>query len=488
MALVSGKLQMQHLAWRAGFGEKFPVVESWARKSRKQIVDNVLIGSDKDKSEPLMVLDKSDLPDPHKAIMTAEEKKMVQKMHIQGIKDLNVAWVNTMIESEHPLREKMALLWHGHFAARTTSVLFSQQLLQVIRDNALGNFGDLLTGVSKSPAMLQYLNNQQNRKAHPNENFAREVMELFTLGRGHYTENDVKEAARAFTGWTYDSNGNFEFRPKDHDTGEKTVLGKTGNFTGDDVLKILLEHEQTARFITAKIYRFFVDDVVDEQRVNALAHDFYTSGFNLKQLMRTIFMADWFYDQRFIGGHIKSPVELVVGLCRTLPIKFQRDEVILSFQQVMGQVLFYPPNVAGWPGGRSWIDSSTLMYRMQLPKKILNDQSSGDIKPKEITPEMVMTADAKVVKQDKTTMQVNDVLKKQVAKQIDATVDWQPYLKEYGKVTRENLANAIISSLLLTNKSVNKQVLESYADSTTRESYIKTVTIAVMGTPEYQMC
>lgn len=487
MASISGKLQMQHLAWRAGFGENLPVVEEWSRKNRKQIVDKVLIGSDNDKSEPLKVLDKSDLPDPHKAVMTAQEKKMVQQMHIQGIKDLNVSWVSTMITSEHPLREKIALLWHGHFAARTTSVLFSQQLLQVIRDNALGNFGDLLTGVSKSPAMLQYLNNQQNRKAHPNENFAREVMELFTLGRGHYTEDDVKEAARAFTGWTYDSNGNFEFRPKDHDTGQKTVLGKTGNFNGDDVLKILLEHEQTARFITGKIYRFFVDDVVDEQRVNALAHDFYTSGYNIKQLMRTIFMSDWFYDKRFIGGHIKSPVELIVGLCRTLPIEFEREEVLLSFQQVMGQVLFYPPNVAGWPGGRSWIDSSTLTFRMQLPKKILYDQQS-DVKPKEITPEMVMTADAKVVKQDKTTMQVNDALKKQYDKQISAKVNWQPYLKEYDKVKRENLANSIISSLLITNKSVNQQLVERYADSTSRESFIKTVTIAVMSTPEYQMC
>ncbi|SFD25113.1 Uncharacterized conserved protein, DUF1800 family [Chitinophaga sp. CF118] len=477
---IPGKLQMQHLAWRAGFGENHLVIEDWARKRRKQIVDNVMIGNEKEKSEPLIVTDESDLPDTPKKEMTLEEKKMERKMQMQGIKELNIAWINVMINTEHPLREKMALFWHGHFAARTTRALFSQQLLEVIRTHALGNFGDLLTEVSKSPAMLEYLNNKQNRKAHPNENFAREVMELFTLGRGNYTETDVKESARAFTGWGYDVDGNFQFREKEHDRGEKTVLGKTGDFNGDDVLKILLEHKQTAKFITTKIYKFFVDDVVDEEKVNALADKFYASGYNIKSLMQNIFMADWFYDKRYIGGHIKSPIELIVGLRRTIPVKFEKEEVMLSFQQILGQVLFYPPNVAGWPGGRNWIDSSSLMYRMQLPQMILYDKESV-IMPKEITPEMGMT-------QYKAAMQVNEALKKQYAKKISAEINWQPYLKEYDKVKRENLADSITDTLLLTNMRVNKQLLDRYADSSSRESYIKTVTIAIMSTPEYQMC
>lgn len=466
-------LQLQHLAWRAGFGEPPNVIDSWTHKRRKQIVDKILIG--KEKSGSLKIIDRSDLPDINRKEMTREEKQMRRKMEVQGIKDLNISWINTMISSEHPLREKMALFWHGHFAARTTRVLFSQELLDVIRNNALGNFGELLAGVSKSPAMLEYLNNKQNRKAHPNENFAREVMELFTLGRGNYTETDVKESARAFTGWSYDAEGNFRFREKDHDEGEKTVLGKTGNFNGDDVLKILLENKQTAKFICTKVYKFFVDDTVDEDKVNFLADKFYTSNYNINELMQSLFMADWFYDKKYIGTHIKSPIELIVGLRRSIPVNFEREEVMLSFQQILGQVLFYPPNVAGWPGGRNWIDSSSLMYRMQLPQLILLDKQSL-IMPKEITPEMG------------TMMQLNETLRKQYAKRISTFTNWAPYIKEYEKVKREDLAATISNNLLLTTKGINKEILDHYADSTSRESYIKSVTIAVMSTPEYQLC
>jgi uncharacterized protein (DUF1800 family) len=482
MAPMSGKLQMQHLAWRAGFGESLPVIEDWSHKKRKQIVDKVLIGPEKDKSAPVTLTNPPETPDIPKGQMTKDEKKEKRRMETQGIKDLNIAWINTMVNSEHPLREKMALFWHGHFASRTTRAVFSEQLLEVIRTNALGNFGDLLIGVSKSSAMLEYLNNKQNRKAHPNENFAREVMELFTLGRGNYTETDIKESARAFTGWSYDEDGNFVFRANAHDDGEKTFLGKTGNFTGDDVLKILLENKQTATFITAKIYKFFVDDVADEAKINLLADKFYTSGYDIKELMRNIFMADWFYDPRYIGGHIKSPVELIVGLRRTIPITFEREEVMLVFQQVLGQTLFYPPNVAGWPGGRNWIDSSSLMYRLQLPQMILYDKES-DIKPKEITPEMGM-----MQYKEPATAQVNTALRKQYAKRIKTDINWVPYIKEYEKVSRENLAATITATLLLTNKSVSKELLDSYADVSSRESYIKSVTIAVMSTPEYQLC
>jgi uncharacterized protein (DUF1800 family) len=482
MTPIPGKLQMQHLAWRAGFGESLPVIEEWSHKKRKQVVDKVLIGREKDQLTPLTLSNPPEVSDTPKSEMTKDEKKEKRQMEMQGIKDLNIAWINTMVNSEHPLREKMALFWHGHFASRANRAVFNQQLLDVIRTNALGNFGELLTGVSKSSAMLEYLNNKQNRKAHPNENFAREVMELFTLGRGNYTETDVKESARAFTGWNYDADGNFVFQEKAHDTGDKTFLGKTGNFNGDDVLKILLENKQTAKFITAKIYKFFVDDVPDDAKINALADKFYASNYDIKELMRTIFMADWFYDSRYIGGHIKSPIELIVGLRKTIPITFEKEEVMLSFQQILGQTLFYPPNVAGWPGGRNWIDSSSLMYRLQLPQMVLYDKES-DIKPKEIIPEMGM-----MQYKEPATAQVNAAFRKQLNKKIKTTVNWQPYFKEYEKVSRENLATTISDTLLLTNKSVNKALLDSYADATSRESYIKSVTIAIMSTPEYQLC
>lgn len=480
--MVPEKLQMQHLAWRAGFGERYPVIADWTHRRRKQIVSKILIGPAKDETTPIKIIDQSDLPDyKKKKDLDADTRKMVQQMNTQGIKDLNVSWVDEMVRSTHPLREKMALFWHGHFACRTQNVLFNQQLLNVIRVNALGNFGDLLTAVSKTPAMLQFLNNQQNRKAHPNENFAREVMELFTMGRGNYTEQDIKEAARAFTGWAFDDDGNFVFREKTHDEGVKNLLGKQGNFNGDDVLKILLEKKATAHFITAKVYKFFVDEETpDAEKINALADKFYNSGYDIKELMRNIFMADWFYDSQLIGTHIKSPIELLVGFRRTIPVDFDREEVMISFQQVLGQTLFYPPNVAGWPGGRNWIDSSSLMYRMQLPAMILYEKDFN-IQPKEITPEMGMGS-------YKVTQEVNEAARKQYARKIKGVIHWDDYLQDYKDVTRDELAATIADTLLQNSKNVSRKILENYADITSREQFIKTVTIAVMSTPEYQLC
>ena len=197
---------------------------------------------------------------------------------------------------------------------------FSQELLQIIRTNALGSFADMLKAVSKSPAMLQFLNNQQNKKSHPNENFAREVMELFTMGRGNYTENDVKEAARAFTGWAFNAQGQFVFRKNQHDDGNKTFLGKTGNFDGDDILNMLLEHKQTANYISKKIYRYFVNENIDDRNQQWLSGRFYSNNYNIAKLLEDIYTSDWFYDEKNIGIRIKSPVELLAGKIIFAPV------------------------------------------------------------------------------------------------------------------------------------------------------------------------
>ena len=196
---------------------------------------------------------------------------MIRKQSVQDIAKLNIRWLDEMTTSDAQLLEKMSLFWHGHFASKTVNILYDQALLNVIRENALGNFRDLLMNVSKSASMIQFLNNNQNKKSHPNENFARELMELFTIGRGNYTETDVKESARAFTGWGTNLQGGFDFRPRQHDDGIKTFFGKTGNFSGEDILEILLAQKQTSVFITRKIYRFFVNDIPDEEKINVLA-------------------------------------------------------------------------------------------------------------------------------------------------------------------------------------------------------------------------
>ncbi|MEO6219211.1 MAG: DUF1800 domain-containing protein, partial [Ginsengibacter sp.] len=376
--IVSNQLKNQHLLWRAAFGPMAENVNELGKISQKDLYQ-LLVKTSSKKPEQLNVANNlfdgfikgvQDVTQLQK--LSQEQKKMLRKQSVYDLKNLNLTWLGQMINSEAQLREKMSLFWHGHFACRVINIFFQQQLLNVIRENALGNFGELLREVSKSPAMISFLNNQQNKKQHPNENFAREVMELFTIGRGNYTENDVKEGARSFTGWGFNLKGEFVERLIFHDTGKKTFLGKTGNFTGDDIIDMLLEQQQTAKYITRKLYRFFVNDTPEESKIEWLADRFYHSNYDIKSLLEDIYMSDWFYDQKNIGTHIKSPVELLAGIRRLIPMELEKPETQLLFQRALGQIIFYPPNVAGWPGGKNWIDSSALMLRMRIPQ-ILTD-------------------------------------------------------------------------------------------------------------------
>jgi len=272
---ASVQLKNQHLLWRAGFG---PAVEQWndlAKGSPSKWFEALEKASRKEPM-PLKVAENvveglmNGIDGVRRTEMSKEEKQQLQKKSREEIRNLNLEWLSEMVNSEQQLREKLAFFWHGHFACRNLNAFYQQDLINIIRKNALGNFGTMLKEVSRSAAMLAFLNNQQNRKQKPNENFAREVMELFTMGRGNYTEKDIKEAARAFTGWQFKINGEFVFRPNLHDDGVKTVLSKTGNFDGDDVLNILLEQKQTATYITTKLYRFFVNDEADKEKVKWL--------------------------------------------------------------------------------------------------------------------------------------------------------------------------------------------------------------------------
>jgi len=407
-----------------------------------------------------------------------ETKKRIRQQNRDDLKRLNLVWLNEMIESKAQLREKMAFFWHGHFASRNINVFYQQQLLDIIRQHALGSFRDLLHETSKSAAILNFLNAQQNKKDSPNENFAREVMELFTMGRGHYTENDIKEAARAFTGWSANLKGEFVFRRFQHDTGKKTLLGKTGNFGGEEVLDILLEQKQTARYITQKIYSFFVNENIDKEKVEWLADRFYSSGYNIGKLMEDIFTANWFYDLKNIGTRIKSPIELLAGMRRMLPMELENEEAQLLLQRILGQILFYPPNVSGWPSGKAWIDSSSLMFRLRVPM-LINDQDDLNLSPK--TDDDVMGG-----QEDKPAMKKGGYAR--VGKPINAKVEWNTYIRNYQKVQRENLLTKMQSVLLQVTPAFKTELIKSYADSSSRESFIKTATLQIMSTPEYQMC
>jgi uncharacterized protein (DUF1800 family) len=487
--MASNQLKNQHLMWRAGFGPAAEQLSQFNRISPGQLYKAL----QKTSSAKPEYLDATDdylkglmkgfqQENMQKKELDPEEKRNVQQQTRQAIKDLNLMWLNKMIDSDQQLLEKMSLFWHGHFASRNLNVFFQQQMLDVIRQNALGSFRDLLHEVSKSAAMLNFLSANQNRKDHPNENFAREVMELFTLGRGNYTEHDVKEAARAFTGWGANIKGEFVFRRFTHDDGNKTVLGTTGNFNGDDVLDILLEQKQTSKYIAQKIYRFFVNEEVDKEKVDRLADRFYKSDYNISKLMEDIFTSDWFYNEKNIGTHIKSPIELIVGIRRMLPMKLQNESAQLLVQRVLGQVLFYPPNVAGWPGGKNWIDSSTLMMRMRLPQ-MLNDTDEFNVKPKTDDDQMMGRVD-----DDKaSTFKGNRGMGK-AGQKINTEISWDDYLKNFESVGRENIIDILTASLLQIKPTYGADVIKHYVDSQSRESYVKTGTIQIMSTPEYQMC
>lgn len=478
---VSNQTKNQHLLWRGGFGPMNEDQGLLIKATTKDYVKALFKASSKtpayidvaDNAVKGLVMGVDEIK---KQQLSDEQKKKLRQQSKEDIKNLNLRWLSEMVNSEQQLREKMSLFWHGHFASRNINILYQQQLLDIIRRNALGNFGDLLIEVSKSAAMINFLNNNQNRKGHPNENFAREVMELFTMGRGNYTETDIKEAARAFTGWGATLSGEFVFRKFQHDNGAKTILGKTGNFSGEEVLKLLLDQPQTAHFICRKIYRFFVNEEVDESRVKVLSDRFFQSNYNIASLMNELFTSDWFYDEKNIGKKIKSPVELLVGIQRVLPLQWQNPDVQLLIQRLLGQLLFYPPNVAGWPGGKTWIDSSSLMLRMRLPQLIA---STGELtaKPKDDDDQMMGRKESPLKSMGKLGGQL-----------MGASVDWPSYLKKFESTPREKLSSALLGILLQTKLSIPESVLINSSDASSRENFIKTTTLHIMSTPEYQLC
>ncbi|MES2429966.1 MAG: DUF1800 domain-containing protein [Bacteroidota bacterium] len=482
---VSNRLKNQHLLWRSAFGPMAEMSEELESMSQKKLWILLLKTSAKQPQKLQvatnlfegLVKGMQDLAQFDK--LSKDQKKELQYQSREGLKNLNLKWMDEMINSEAQLRERMSFFWHNHFSARVINIFYQQELLHTIRTNALDNFGELLRAVSKSPSMLQFLNNQQNKKKHPNENFAREVMELFTMGRGNYTETDIKEAARAFTGWGFNLQGEFVFRKKQHDDGVKTILGKTGNFDGDDVIDILLEQKQTAKFITKKIYSYFVNEKVDDAIVKSLADKFYADKYDIKKLLENIFTADWFYTEKNIGTKIKSPIDLLVGMRRMLPLELQDDAAQLLFQRLLGQILFYPPNVAGWPGGKSWIDSSTLMLRLRIPQ-IITANESINIKPK--SDDDVMMGQ---MMEEKISKQQN---KQFAAKGGTAIVDWEKVSKIFAKTSREQLLPVITAATLQTKSRVGDEVLNKYLNKESRENFIKSAVINLMSTPEYQLC
>jgi uncharacterized protein (DUF1800 family) len=299
---------------------------------------------------------------------------------------LKAWWIYRMFFGPDPLRERLTLQWHNHFATsnlkvRDLAAMWRQN--ELLRKHALDKFATLLQAVVKDPAVLIYLDAQLNRKGHPNENLAREIMELFTLGVGNYTEKDVKEAARALTGWVIEKDA-FAFQPARHDTGVKTILGQTGKWSGDDLVKILLEHPATAKRLAFRLCEvFFGEKGPGEKALDALADGLRTHDLDLGWGVETILRSQAFFATENLGTRVAGPVEFIIASARRLELFDDPPSTLLlaDWAARLGQDLFYPPNVGGWPGGTRWISTRTMISRANFAAALVEGQLSRSRKP-----------------------------------------------------------------------------------------------------------
>lgn len=441
---------------------------SWQKELQEQDLRSWINSSAKNRSIDLV--EKTEISPSTSDLPKGNIKQAIVKSRQQILK-LNGSWMTQLTDPSLVIREKVTLFWHDHFACRVRSPYLAQQQNNILRQHGLGKFGNLLSAVSKDPGMLQFLNNQQNKKSSPNENFTRELLELFTLGRGHYTEDDIRNGARAFTGWSFNPlTGKFLFREKVHDDGLKIFKGKQGKFNGEDILQIILDDKQTARFITEKIWRYFVsEEKLDSEIIASLSDKFYTSGYDIEKLLIAIFSSSWFYEERFRGNRIKSPIELLAGIMVQTGGKFEHPEAPLFLQRALSQVLFFPPNVGGWPSGTGWIDSSSLTFRMSLAS--------------------VMIKNAETNIEAKDDGDANNATNYSKAKTLFFRAPWEELANRFVKGTADE-SLAAIEDYLLAKPAMQtaKKVVRSYSGNALSDpEFIRKAFVGFMSLPEYQL-
>jgi uncharacterized protein (DUF1800 family) len=413
----------------------------------------------------------------------AKKREIVQaeqRQQRQNAIDLKYWWLRRMADGPRPLQEKMTLFWHGHFATsmekvRDAYLMWMQN--DLFRKQATGNWRELLIAMAKDPAMLVWLDQAQSRREHPNENFAREVMELFTLGEGHYAEKDITEAARAYTGWSYDRpDQEFIERPRIHDDGVKTFLGRTGNFRGEDILGIIVEQPQAARFISQKLWNFFASDDSSDELIAALAEVFRKSGNNFKPLLTAMFQSEEFYADSVVRNQVKSPVQWLVGSVRMLERDLPGPFICYGLTRNLGQDLFAPPNVKGWDGGLTWITTNNLLARYNEAAILVQ----GDVSLLRAT---LAGAGAGV---NAGNMLIQNRIQNVRLQQVDA----EKILTAEERSDKNKLVAALEKRLLqakLTGK--QEETLRGFLDSQTAldNATILNAIRLMMSTPEYQL-
>ena len=363
----------RHLVARTALGQEWGGVKALQGKTRAEAI-NVLLKSGSIKTPPLPRLT------PWATVSRMSQQNGAGKMRARKMmkregQRLKSWWMLHLLHTKAPVNEHMTLFWHNHFTSSLEKVeqpklMYLQN--QLLRKNAMGNFKNLLHKVARDPAMLIYLDGSNNVKGSPNENFARELLELFTLGRGHYRESDIKAAAIAFTGWGVDRNrGTYVYNAAKHDSRRVTFMGRTGSFTGDQIIDIILEKPRTAEYIAEKFWKEFISDSRPNPRViRNWGAVFRQSNYNIKTLLSTVLNSNEFWSTKYRGTLTKSPIDLVVGTLRTLPFPKLPDTELVHIAELLGQDLFDPPTVKGWEGGNTWIDTQTLLVRTSLLNKL----------------------------------------------------------------------------------------------------------------------
>jgi uncharacterized protein (DUF1800 family) len=404
-----------------------------------------------------------------------ELRRMEQRDYKLNVVDLRGWWLKRMAHGPRPLQEKLTLFWHGHFATSVQKVKDSYLMYlqnETFRKHASGNWLDMLVEVTRDPAMLIWLDQNQSRKQHPNENYAREVMELFALGEGHYTEKDIAEAARALTGLSYDRiSQTSDYRPIIHDDGSKTFLGRSGNLDWKDVLEIIVAQPQAPRFICGKLWAFFVSENPSDEIVSALATQFRKGGNNFKPILRTIFRSEEFYFDSVIRNQVKSPAQWLVSSVRMLERELPPPVVAGNVLGNLGQDLFAPPNVKGWDGGLSWITTNNLLARYNFSEALVFGKNQVQFK-----------SDNKVVKA------VQNRLNRRLAE--GTPVDPEKLFTSNERNNRTALIAAIEKRLLQTElKPKQKEALVDYLNSQGElddHDVLEAIRL-LMSTPEFQL-
>ncbi|MFW5682998.1 MAG: DUF1800 domain-containing protein [Phycisphaeraceae bacterium] len=405
-----GRAEAWHLLQRAGFGPDADTLDRAVRDGLDVAVDRLVDYDAIDAPE----LEGPDVdPDVRKPLTEEQNRELrlarknendevLEKYHQlrqkadrgdrRMITELRGWWLDAMASTPRPLEEKLTLLWHDHFASSHRAVRDAYLLWQqneLFRRHACGNFADLALGVVKDPAMLNYLNNDRNRKRRPNENLAREFMELFTLSEGQYTEQDIREAARALTGYTYEDN-DFLFDTRHHDYGEKRILGVAERYDGEGFVRRLLSRQACSEFIALKLYRHFVADISDNPEeapatarevIPQIAREIRRSRYEMRPAVRRLLKSRHFYDAALRGQKVKSPVHFAASMLRVLGNPKRNRRPLQAMLRNAGQELFAPPSVDGWAGGRAWINTSTLFLRQNLAAYLVTNDRGANINP-----------------------------------------------------------------------------------------------------------